>query len=101
MVDEALRREAQEQALHHSLFQMQLHYFIGHHAGIFKDHGTNGRVATPVPYSLIALAGNAQRVHGLNPGWIGTLVERREATAHWPLTIGNYFERFCAQDLKR
>ncbi len=44
MVYKALGREATEQALHDTLFEVQMNDFIGDFTGIFEYHRANRRV---------------------------------------------------------
>ena len=72
--------EASQQALHHALFEVQVHHVVIQRARVGKDDRAQRRGAPPFPHGLVTPPGRAQGVQGLDPGGIRPvpLVEGRE-----------------------
>src|SRR5260221_1139749 len=100
MVHEALRREAREQTLYYSLLKMKLDNLICNFAGIFEYDWPNRGVVAPFPELFVAFARNPERIHGLCPCGIRTLVKRRKRASHMAIATRDIMQRFSAQDLE-
>ena len=59
VVDKALGAEAGEQALDDTLFEVKVDGIVGEDAGVFEDHGADGRGAPPIGERLVGRAGGA------------------------------------------
>src|ERR1700686_327061 len=70
-MNKALSSEPREQPLDHALLKMHLNYFLGDDSGIFEDHRTDRRGATPFPKLLITGTRSPETVHRFGPRGIG------------------------------
>src|ERR1017187_8853102 len=94
-MNKALSGEARQQPLDNALLKMHLNYFLGDDSGIFKDHWTDRRSATPFPELLITRTRSAEAVHRLRPGRIcaRTLIKSWEHRPPRILTVGRRLQR--------
>ncbi len=89
VMDEALGGEAAEQALHDAMLQVKMDDLVVHLARVFEDHGSDRRRAPPFPGLLVARTGDAEGVHRVGPGGVGTFaaVERGEERSGRPVLL--------------